>query len=231
MTTQQAALAYRSVNHGNQTVQRILAAALACWSKQGYHACSLREIAKAAGVAKSLLHYHFTSKEHLLLELEALYYRQIGEAVRARLQDRPPSLESGRDALDQVWQALIATRREFPFALEIWRAADGNPAIKKRLDAFHEEMCTLIRDATARALGPLADALPMPVGRLAELLQVSFQGFSLQLYLTDDVARVGRAFEDFKMLVEGLLSTGATDTQAHTQADTQAHTPTQEGTS
>ncbi|HJZ86992.1 MAG TPA: helix-turn-helix domain-containing protein [Polyangia bacterium] len=195
----------KPVNHDNKSVQRILAAALSCFGQRGYHAASLKEIAAEAGVAKSLLHYHFASKEHLLIELEAIYYRQIAQAVRARLATRAPSVEGALDALDQVWDAIVATRSQFPFALEIWRAALSNPAIKERLDAFQAEMLELVEEGVSSALGPLAAQLKLPPARLAALLQLVFQGVSLQLYLTAQVAPVRRTFEDFKQLVRGLL--------------------------
>src|SRR5262245_24305808 len=162
MSAAPAALQIRPVNHENKSVQRILAAALACWSRQGYHGTSLKQIAAEAGVAKSLLHYHFSSKEHLLIELEALYYRHIAQAVRAGLDARAPSPEAALDAMDQVWDALVATRKQFPFALEIWRAATSNPGVKERLDAFQNEMLGLVRSGVLSALGPFAAQLKMP---------------------------------------------------------------------
>ncbi len=198
----------RPVNLDNRTVRRILAAALAVWSRHGYHGASLQDVADEAGVAKSLLHYHFASKEHLLIELQAAHFRQVAGAVRERLAARPPSVESALDALDQVWDSIVATRRQFPFVLEVWRASTQSREVRARLHAFDREMTALLLDGLRRSLGPLAASLPLPPDRLVELLQVAFAGFSLRLFETDRPSRVRRAFDDFKQLVRGVVFAG-----------------------
>src|SRR5215831_907772 len=105
---------FKPVNLENASVQRILSAALACWSRDGYHGSSLKDIAAEAGVAKSLLHYHFQSKEHLLIELQAVQHRQVAAEIRERLKARGPSIEGALDALDQCWDALVAESGHFP---------------------------------------------------------------------------------------------------------------------
>ena len=199
--------ATRPVNHENRTVQKILEAALVVWSRDGYHGSSLQDIADEAGVAKSLLHYHFASKEHLLIELQSVHFRGVAEAVRARLATRPPSLDSALTALDEVWKALVASRRQFAFVLEVWRASLQSPAIRRRLLDFDREIGALLADGMKRALGPLAPALALPPARLAGLLQVALAGFCLRLFETDDPARLRVTFNDFKLLVRGVLTT------------------------
>src|SRR5215467_9031854 len=134
---------FKEVNLENESVQRILAAALACWSRDGYHGSSLKDIAAEAGVAKSLLHYHFQSKEHLLIELQAVQHRQVAAEIRERLKARGPSIEGALDALDQCWDALVAESGHFPFTLEVWRESLTNTSVRERLDAFRAEMLSL----------------------------------------------------------------------------------------
>jgi AcrR family transcriptional regulator len=191
----------RSVNLENKSVRRILEAALRCWSRNGYHGASLKEIAAEAGVAKSLLHYHFASKEHLLVELQAHHNRQVAEAVRERLATRPPSIEHALAALEELWGALLATRNQLPFAIEVWRASLSNPAVRERLNAFHAEMQTMMHEGIVSALGPLADHMTIPPERLAPLIQVALEGFWLHLWLTRDDARLKAVYQDFKTLI------------------------------
>lgn len=48
-----------------KTRQLILESALSCFAERGYNGASMSEIAKLAGVQKSLLQYHFGTKEGL----------------------------------------------------------------------------------------------------------------------------------------------------------------------
>jgi AcrR family transcriptional regulator len=195
-------------------VQRIMDAALACFSRAGYHGTSLKEIAAEAGVAKSLVHYHFESKEHLLVELQAEYYRRLARQTRDWLSRQPPSVESAWGALEQVWSGLEAGAAQMPFALEVWRASMVNPDIKARLEGFEREMVELVHEGVITALGPLAARLPVPPDRFARLLDVLLHGFGLRLCLSANTAEVRRSFEDLKLLIRaalGLSDGGATE--------------------
>src|SRR4051812_11390598 len=127
---------YKTPNLDNKTVRKILEAALVCWTREGYHGASLKEIADQAGGAKSLLHYHFESKEHLLIELQSVHCRQIARNVRERLLTQAPSFDAALSAMDHVFDAMIEIRDQFPFALEVWRASVQNAAVRERMRAF-----------------------------------------------------------------------------------------------
>jgi AcrR family transcriptional regulator len=197
---------YKSPNLDNKTVRKILDAALVCWTRDGYHGASLKEIADEAGVAKSLLHYHFESKEHLLIELQSVHCRRVARRVRERLLATEPSFDNALAAMDHVFQEMIDIREQFPFALEVWRASMQNAAVRERLHAFEQEILDLFQEGVHTTLGPLAPLLRLPPDRLAELLQVVLGGFELRLFLNPDIARLRRVYEDFKMLVRLALA-------------------------
>jgi AcrR family transcriptional regulator len=200
---------YKPANLDNKSVQRILASALTCWTRDGYHGASLKDVADEAGVAKSLVHYHFASKEHLLLELQSEYSRKTAAQIRERLAEAGQSIESGLRALDLVWDAVVETRGQFPFSLEVWRASLSNPAIRRRLVEFDHEILALFREGVAMTLGPFASRLRLPPDRIAEILQVALGGFELRLFLIKDVTHLRRVYEDFKTLaLAGLLPDG-----------------------
>ena len=62
----------------DETRQRILAAARACFEARGFDATGLREVARAAGVATGTLFVHFTDKHDLLA---AALYDELAAAV------------------------------------------------------------------------------------------------------------------------------------------------------
>lgn len=198
--------AFKAVNLDNKSVQRILWAAQEMWTRDGYHGVSLKDIAAAAGVAKSLVHYHFESKEHLLIALQADWCKRTARAIRERVSARPPSVEAASAALDQVWDAMVATRAQFPFAIELWRQSVSNPSVRTRLRTFDEELCQLYAEGLTSALGPLVSQLAVPVDRAAALIQTILDGISLRLFIEDDLIAVYRVFEDAKfMLLAALL--------------------------
>ena len=205
---------YKPVNLENKSVRQILRAALELWTRDGYHGASLKEIAAAAGVAKSLVHYHFESKEHLLIELQAVWCHRIAGAVRARLASTPPSTAAAFAALDQVFEAMVATRAQFPFALEVWRQSVHQPSIRARLHEFERDMRALYADGLRLTLGPLADRMALPVERAAAFVQALLDGIGLRLFLDDDLAAVRRIFDDAKAFLAAALLAPADATPA-----------------
>lgn len=206
---------FKSVNLENKSVRKILRAAQDLWTRDGYHGASLQEIAAAAGVAKSLVHYHFESKEHLLLELSSDWSHRVARSIRARHEAdaatsaTPPSSAAAFAALDQIWDALVLTRTQFPFAIELWRQSVTNPSVRERLRAFDRELRTLYLEGLLSTLGPLAEKLTLPPARAAAVVQAVLDGIGIRLFLEDDVAAVRRTFDDAKkLLVTALLPGG-----------------------
>src|SRR5688572_30730463 len=93
---------------GFETKQRLLSTAEELFSTLGYDRVGMREITRAAGVNTAAIHYHFGSKQDLLLEL-----------LRARAQ--PIAME--RDRL------LRNLREEGELILEEVLAAFLEPAL------------------------------------------------------------------------------------------------------
>ncbi len=63
--------------------QDLLDAAARLFARQGFHAASMRDIARAVGMLPGSLYYHFASKDALLLAVYAEGVRRIAERVDA----------------------------------------------------------------------------------------------------------------------------------------------------
>src|SRR5436309_15049875 len=59
------------------TRQKILQAAFTVLARQGYENTSIKDIAEEAGVAQGLVHYHFKSKQQLVLAVLAEVCREM----------------------------------------------------------------------------------------------------------------------------------------------------------
>lgn len=59
------------------TRDKILQAAFTVLSRQGYENTSIKDIAEEAGVAQGLVHYHYKSKQHLVVEVLAFVCRKL----------------------------------------------------------------------------------------------------------------------------------------------------------
>jgi AcrR family transcriptional regulator len=78
------------------TKGRILKVALAQFCQRGYHATSVRDLARELELEAPALYAHFPSKEHVLAELvRAAHEEHLGRIQRALL-------EAGADPVDQI---------------------------------------------------------------------------------------------------------------------------------
>ncbi len=88
------------------TKARILAAAEAVFAAKGFDGASTREIAAAAGVNISSLHYHWESKETLYFAVFENIYDRIVELVRSAIPDSTVT-RPGREVIDESMGRLF----------------------------------------------------------------------------------------------------------------------------
>ncbi len=130
----------------------IMAIAIDCFARYGYQGTSIDRIAKAAGVTKGALYYHFKDKEELLFEavkdrIAEFERRVVGSGhadrrscrarcaeigrvcVRARDQEQPPTLHrhaDGRGARHQPPALGAVPRHDAPLPRAISPASSGS---------------------------------------------------------------------------------------------------------
>jgi AcrR family transcriptional regulator len=82
MATASAQTLSRAPRQDNRRAQ-LLDAAARLFRERGYHATSMRDIAKAVGMLSGSIYYHFDSKEEMLLAVYEEGERRVAEAVDA----------------------------------------------------------------------------------------------------------------------------------------------------
>jgi AcrR family transcriptional regulator len=197
-----------AVNLENASVQRILRAASASFGRRGYHGSSLSEIARDAGVAKSLLHYHFASKEELFLEVQLQLCRDLLDQVRALTRDGQGSMANLDRALSEVMEFVERDLDHILVILELPSVAPHNPEVRAQIDRFNAEILGYVEEGVRNALGPLCARLVIPAPRLARLIVTVFNGLIVDLGLaTGETARaqVRETFEDTRALLTRAL--------------------------
>ena len=179
--------------HENRTIDtrtQILEAAGQILRSEGYGALSTRRIADEAGVPLSQTHYHFGSRQGLVLALL--------EHEDAKLLDRQTALHTSDRPLSEKW-ALACDYAEDDIASgyvrllhEMIGAGYSNPqiaaALRERLNAWYELLVGLARRA-ARDLGGLGPFTPEEVGLFVGQAFLGLQ--MLQLLDAGDARRSG----------------------------------------
>jgi AcrR family transcriptional regulator len=191
-----------------QRRELIEAAALEVFSRQGYHAASMAQIARRAGVTKPVLYDHFASKD----ALHAHLLRRHSEGLTARVAAAVAEAGKGHAAaLHAVVSAFFAFVEEEPFARRL--LFDDPEAGPDRAAAHRRGQAA----ATRRIGRGLADAgllagAPDRERRLelrAQVLKVTLNGLADWWLDHPDEPR-GRLVEEADAVLSGgLLDQGA----------------------
>lgn len=89
------------------TKEKILNTAERLFAKQGFSATSIRQITRVAGVNLASLHYHFGSKDHVVLEIFARRLDPLNKARLDRLEEHKLNSNTGHPSLNQTIEAFI----------------------------------------------------------------------------------------------------------------------------
>ena len=95
------------------TKKQILAATDHLFGAVGFDATTTRDIAELSGVNKALIHYHFGTKDNLLVALLEGYYARLTAALTAALERPAGSLEAQVLALVDAYSDFLAENRSF----------------------------------------------------------------------------------------------------------------------
>jgi AcrR family transcriptional regulator len=151
-------------------------------TRSGLTGWTIEAVAAEAGCAKGLVNYHFGSKTALRdetrLDLEQARARERVAAVRGR---------DGAEALDALWQALVAEVASGRY--QAWLSLVATPPAGQGPTPGDSAPATELVECLARALGTAASALPPRAALLAVL-----DGLQLQLLLRVPPGTVEEAY-------------------------------------
>lgn len=159
------------------TRRRLVEAAWPVFARKGFRAASIEEIAKAAGLTRGAFHWHFESKEDLLIATLELHRERENEAARRRTEGAgsPEDLTAAvHDELaaqrddDRRWKQLLS--------LEALLYGARNPEARERLAAMKRSGMEVIAER-ARLYG---DDLVLSVEDVTALFQAVNDGLAMQ---------------------------------------------------
>jgi len=171
-----------------ETYEKILSTAQRLFTRQGYTATSVRQVAEAAGIGKATIYHHFPDKQAILT---ALLQRNIGRMeaalrlVRAEAEPRrriQVAAEASIDFLIESADIMQITRRELP---------GGREQMLGGYARFFKEYMALLEDAIERGIeqGIFRPVNPTDAARA---LMTMIQGTFAMAYLVNERSQTPR---------------------------------------
>ena len=188
---------------GTRTIRRILDAATQSFGERGFRGASMSAVAKAAGVSKGLLHYHFKNKDELLLEAQRVAFRRIHDEFDARFEQGEVGMDTALEALDALWESVREVRSWAPFLLETMSLTAQYGPVRRHLDTFYDEVMELLESGVRKVFEAEAEHMPIPPDRLAFIVRTTIHGLVVELAFArsaEDLERLDQLYRDLRFV-------------------------------
>jgi AcrR family transcriptional regulator len=163
------------------TKSDVLAAAKAGLIASGYSQLSTRRIAETAGVPLSQIHYHFGSKQNLILEVLAEENRQLLRRQAGMYGAEAPLWQQWEQACDFLDDDLDSGYVRV--LQEMIAAAWSEPEIAAAVRSYLDGWFTLLRDVASDAAARLGLVAALEPEHIATLVGTAFLGAEAAILL------------------------------------------------
>jgi len=172
-----------------QRRREVLAGARACFVRQGFHATSMRDVHREAGLSAGTVYHYFPKKEDLVIAIAQENLSVVADTIESVMHEAP------LPPLDQVIGTVFAALQEHDekldvarLALQVWGEAARSPELAGRV----QTQLSSIRDAFTRLVRGYRREDRLAAGASAETvgaaLMALLPGYFLQRVMLPDVS-------------------------------------------
>jgi AcrR family transcriptional regulator len=162
--------------------KQLMAAAIDCFAHHGYQGASIDRIARAAGVTKGALYYHFRDKEDLLFQAVKDRIGEFEKHVLAEVSPDEDALTSLQRVLDACFvTATASNHRRFIITLMV-EALDTNPRLSETFRLELRNMRGFLEDVLRRGQAAGSVRQDLEAGMVARLIVATIIGGEIQHY-------------------------------------------------
>lgn len=198
---------------GDQSRRELVSVAIDCFSRYGYQGTSIDRIARAAGVTKGALYYHFRDKQDLLFgaldDRIGGFERVVVERV-TRLKDPVAALYEVADIC--VEQATVSNHRRFILTLMV-EALDTHEELSERFRAMMRRFRDFLTDTVAIGQRKGVFRNDVDPALAAQLFVAALAGMELQYYQDPEAIRLRESMRAVVEQFRAWVATPAKETK------------------
>lgn len=176
----------------------ILNAAQDCLRRKGLKGLNIRDVARKAGVSLGSVHYYFSSKEEILVEIFRQFVQRVSEATLAGTPGSNPR-QVLMDLLDGYFAELSRDPATCQGFIDLWDHVPHNEDLRQLMETYYrsstEFLTQLIREGKRQGLFDV-DSATAAAGQIIAIID----GLKVQLHLFGDqidLARMKRGTKRF----------------------------------
>lgn len=134
--------------------EKILAAAVQLFAQYGYHAATMRDIARISGIQAASIYYHYASKQALLVEIMDTHMRDLIANLQRIMQEATPVEHCLHEAIANHIRLHTTYKAEFFIIDTEIRALEDEHrgAILALRDEYETLLQSLLREGMERGI-------------------------------------------------------------------------------
>ncbi len=159
--------------HQLPTRERLLNAALVCFSRKGYHQTTTDEIVAESGMGKGTLYRYFENKQDLFISLIDWFFLEVSKEITHAWDDSMPAADKIR-AMVQIF--LDESEQLFPFfkiTVDFWAQTFENDRLQRTfwtwLQQYQMQFSTVIDEGIAGGEFRVVNSKAVALGLVAML--------------------------------------------------------------
>ena len=116
----------------------ILNAAESCLKERGLNRLNIRDVAKEAGVSLGSVHYYFSSKEHILMEIFRQFVDRVSEATLSGTPDADPK-QVIVDFINGFFDELAKDPESCQVFIDLWGHVTRHEELHTLLETYYRD--------------------------------------------------------------------------------------------
>ena len=158
---------------------QLLEAAAITIAKKGLAQTSVQDIADAAGVSKGVVHYHFESKDDLIIQVLDHACARITARIRGVFELPGPPLERVRRAIAEMWALRAEGGPEIRVFIEVMVRAVHDEPLKKAVGEALRQARNQVIDVGLHGLVDLGLKPRVPIDVIPRMLMGALDGLAI----------------------------------------------------
>ena len=161
--------------------EQILNAAEVCLRERGLVRLNIRDVAKEAGVSLGSVHYYFTSKEHILLEIFDQFVMRISKATIDSAKDANPR-QVIIDFVNEFFNELAKDPDACHIFIDLWSHVTKHEDLHGIVDSYYRKSLDWLTDLIKEGKRQGLFQVDSPAFAAAHIIAI-IDGLKVQLHL------------------------------------------------
>jgi|GEM_PF-4196299 len=176
----------------------ILNAAQDCLRDRGLKGLNIRDVAKAAGVSLGSVHYYFSSKEEILVEIFRQFVHRVSQATLSGTPDSNPR-QVLMDLLDAYFAELSREPATCQGFIDLWDYVPHNEDLRRLIENYYRSSAAFLTELIKEGKRQGLFQVDSPTAAAGQIIAI-IDGIKVQLHLfgkQTDLARMKRGTKRF----------------------------------